>query len=125
MKKYFIVLMCVLMFTGCASLNTTQMATSIAGGGISLILQNNPSYKPAVCTAFINLDNLLKADCCWADYLIAINNSFAGKYAPIGAIVIASLDDTKPFFSSVNMSDAKKVEIKKIVDTLTLSIGCQ
>ena len=134
MKKLFVVLMCILMFTGCAANNmisrfdVNKAAVSVASTSIGFALINNPQIdKAKVCANFLVLDNLLLAPCCWSDYLIQINNQFS--YSPalklIAGDLVDMLNTDAPLLGSVNMGDGDKTNIKKDFDAVTARIGCK
>jgi hypothetical protein len=134
-KKLSVVLiMCVLMFTGCAANNmisrfdVNQAAVMGATTGIGMVLIANPQIdKAKICTGFVLLDNLLNAPCCWNDYITQINNTFS--YDPTAKLiandVIGMLNSDSPILGSVNMSDTDKENLKKDFSAITAGIGCK
>lgn len=127
MRKLMVLLtMCVLL-VGCASFKVNSVATNSAIMGISMALQNNPSHRDNVCKGLVALNEALKADCCWKDYIVTINSTFAydAKYKPYAVFIISMLDDSAPLLDGIKMGDGDKANIKAALDKIVIGIGCQ
>jgi len=127
MRKFLIGFLMVLMVSGlfgCAGLNVST-ATSIATDtAFVLVLQNNPSYKPAVVAALQSVKLVLSKDLTYDDLILEISKAFGGKYAVVGVILTGYLDTDQPIFTSnLTLFQAWKDGAIKKIDRFILLAG--
>ena len=101
MKKLFVALMCILMFTafGC-SLFSNKIIQNESQVGVVLVLKNNPQDIQGVLSGLTVISDYLKCGVCGvADLKTVIAKALPVKYAEVGDIIMAGVDD--PELSSV------------------------
>lgn len=100
MKKILVVIMMLMVLSGCSGLNVstaTSVATDIA---FTMVLKNNPSYKPVVVNGLNALKTVLNGEVTYDDLITIISKKFAGEYSYVAVLITAYIDTDKPVFST-------------------------
>jgi ABC-type molybdate transport system substrate-binding protein len=120
MKKIFAVLICLLMFTGCAAFQgqgaNTALNASIDVAYVAA-LQNNPTYKEGVVHGLtLVLEYVNCTECTIEELKLEIIKSFPDKYKIYGVVLSDYVDDTyvASIFSDKITPESKAVIIKKV-----------
>jgi hypothetical protein len=124
MKKLLVGIMMLLMFTGCAGLNTTTAVNVATDTAFVLILQNNPTYKAPVIEALKTIKVFLSGSVTYDDLMIEIARVLPDKYIVIAVVLSGYIQGDKPIFETyLPMLDGYKADIIKEVDRLILLAG--
>ena len=112
------------MVSGCAGLNVgvpVNIATDVA---FVMVLQNNPSYKPAVIVGLNAVKTYLSGEVTYDDLILFISKQFGGKYAYIGIIITAYIDTDKPIFETyLPLLEKYKEGVLKKIDRFIILAG--
>jgi hypothetical protein len=124
MKKLFVGILLVILLTGCTGLNTAinnpaiNATTDIA---FTLILQNNPTYKPAVVTALNSIKIFLSGKVTYNQLIIEISKQLPGQYAVVATILTAYIAADRPVsIDYLAMLDSYKAGIITKIDRFIL-----
>lgn len=121
MKKLLLGIIMLVMIGGCTGINTSvpvDMATDVA---FVLILQNNPSYKPAVVAGLNSIKAALDGELTYDDLMVLIAKALDGKYAVVAVVLMSYLDTDKPIFESwIPMLDSYKQAVIAKIDRFIL-----
>ena len=122
MKKFVLaILLAVFLVTGCAGMNASVPVNVATDTAFVMILQNNPSYKPAVIAGLSSIKVVLAGEITYDDLLLAISKQFGGKIAVVGVILTGYIDTDKPVFEThLTLFGAYKDDLIGKIDRLLL-----
>jgi hypothetical protein len=124
MKKLFVLLICVLMFTGCATLGTNSGKIANAGIDVAFVsqLQAHPEAKGDIVKGLNNVKLFLNANACTYDELIIeIAKQFPDKYSVYAVVISYYFDCDQPTSTSLlPMLDPYKETLITKIDRLIL-----
>lgn len=100
MKRMFIVLaMAVLvMVTGCASTGTQQQVDMGINTAFVALIVLHPEMKPEIVARLTELEDVLKEDITYKEFLSLVAGKFSGKYAPIALLLVDYFNTDTPVF---------------------------
>jgi hypothetical protein len=123
MKK-LLVLMMLFLLIGCAGLQPKPIITAGTDTAFVLVLQNNPSYKPAIVAGLNEIKAVLSGSLTYDDLLIQITKSLPGPYAVVATIFIGELSADMPISTTaIPMLDSYKTGVSNYIDHLILLTG--
>ena len=109
---------------GCEGMNASVPVNVATDTAFVLVLQNNPSYKPAVVAGLNSVRAVLGRDITYDDLILEISKAFGGKYAYVGVILTGYIDTDKPIFeTNLTLFQAYKDGVIKKIDRLLLLAG--
>lgn len=102
-KTIFSLLVALMLFIGvigCTGFNANQVATTASDVALAMVLNNNPSYKPAVVTALKTTKVFLEGKVTYDDLMIELAKYSGEKYAYIFIIIASDFASDKPLFET-------------------------
>lgn len=124
MKKILLTVLCLLTLIGCTGLNTNTAINVTTDTAFVLVLQNNPSYKPAVISALTSLKTFLSGDVTYDQLITEITKQLPGQYKVVGTILTAYISADQPVsVTYLSMLDSYKKGIIAKIDRLILLAG--
>lgn len=91
-----------LLFTvGCAGLNANVAINVATDTAFVMVMQNNPSYKPAVLAGLNTAKTFLAGNVTYDDLMLMLSKQFDGKYAYVYVILSGYINTDKPVFETV------------------------
>jgi len=89
-----------LLIAGCTGINQNVAVNVASDTAFVLAMQNNPTYKPEIVTALIQIKVLLSSSLTFDQLLVEITKRFPDKYAMIGVILTGYISGDKPVFET-------------------------
>lgn len=122
MKKLFGVMLLLAMISGCTGLNVNTVTNVATDTAFVMVLQNNPTYKPAVVAALTTVKTYMSGNVTYTELIAEISKQFPAQYSVVGVILLGYIAADRPVIESIPMLDSyKEAVIKKIDHFLVLA----
>lgn len=124
MKKLLLGILLLVMVSGCTGLNVNVAANVASDLAFTLVLQNNPTYKPIVSKGLQDIKAFLVGTVTYDDLILQISKVFDGKYAYIGVILSGYIEADTPIFQTYQpLLDSYKAGVIKKLDRFILLVS--
>jgi hypothetical protein len=116
MKKLLAVIILAAMITGCTGLNVNTVTNVATDTAFVFVLQNNPTYKPAVVAALTTIKTYMAGNVTYTELVAEISKQFPAQYSVVGVILLGYIAADRPVIESIPMLDSYKAAVVKKID---------